>query len=123
MLMDIGFSTDSLNLGDKKIWGAFTLLENAVICLLWEGEEPKLGSLSITLPDRTSSQIIGERDQVLSKVVGGFLASSYGKMALVSVNLSRGAGVEGSLVLELVKKIVKRFSRGARKNRQSHPCR
>jgi hypothetical protein len=107
MLMEIGFSTDSLNLGNKKIWGALTLLENAVICFLWEGEEPKLGSLSITLPDRTSSQIIGERDQVLGKIVGDFLASSYGKMALTSVNLSRGTGVDaGSLVLELVKKIV-----------------
>lgn len=105
--MEIGFSTDSVNLGKKKIWGALALLENAVICFLWEGEEPKLGSLSVTLPDRTSSQIIGERDQVIGRIVGDFLAASYGKIALVSVNLSRGTGVDaGSFVLELVKKIV-----------------
>lgn len=105
--MEIGFLTDSVNLGDKTIWGAITLLANAVVCLIWEGEDSKLGALSITLPDRTSSQIIGERDQVLGKIVGDYLASKYGKMVLVSVNLSKGTGAEaGSFVLELVKKIV-----------------
>jgi hypothetical protein len=104
--MEIGFSTDSVNHGSKKLWGALTTLTNAVVFLVWEGDEPKLGSTSITLPDRTSSQLIGERDQVLSKVIGDFFASRYSKMALVSVNLSRETSLEtNSLVLELAKRI------------------
>ena len=47
-------------------------LENAVIALFWVGEKPKLGSLSVTLPDKSSSQLLGDRDELLSKMADEF---------------------------------------------------
>ncbi len=85
--MSLQFSTKSIEVEGKTLYGALTELENATILLLWMGEKPKLGSMTATLPNRTSSQLLGDRDEVLSRLIGERLALHYKKLILVSSNL------------------------------------
>jgi hypothetical protein len=79
-------------------------LENAVLALFWEGKEAKLGSTTVTLPGMASAQLLGDRDQLIGRVLGTHLAAKYGKMALVSTHISKGYGEEmGKTMLELAK--------------------
>ena len=72
--------------------------------IFWVGDKPKLGSLSATLPDKSSSQLLGDRDEMLSKMIGERIASSSGKIALVSTNLP--VGFEGRVVLRLLNELL-----------------
>jgi len=102
--MSLNFSTKSVKQDENQLYGSVGELENAVIALFWVGEKPKLGSLSVTLPDRSSSQLLGDRDEMLSKMIGERIASSFGKIALVSTNLP--VGFEGRVVLGLLNDIL-----------------
>jgi len=86
------------------LYGSISELENAVLALFWVGEKPKLGGLSITLPDRSSSQLLGDRDEMLSRMIGERIASDYEKMALVSTNLPMG--FDGKTVLGLLNELL-----------------
>lgn len=79
-------------------------MENAVIAFFWVGSSPKLGGLSVTLPDRTGSQLLGDRDEMVSRLVGERMASHYQKIALVSTNLPMG--FEGREVLRLLNDLI-----------------
>ena len=102
--MSLNFSNKSVSLDDKQLYGSIGELENAVIALFWVGEKPKLGSLSVTLPDKSSSQLLGDRDEMLSKMIGERIASSMGKIALVSTNLP--VGIDGRVVLRLLNELL-----------------
>jgi len=102
--MSLNFSNKSVSLGEKQLYGSMGELENAVIALFWVGEKPKLGSLSVTLPDKSSSQLLGDRDELLSKMIGERIASSRGKIALVSTNLP--VGFDGRVVLGLINELL-----------------
>ena len=80
------------------------MLENAVIVFFWVGEKPKLGSLTATLPDKSGSQLLGDRDEVVSRVIGDKVASKYDRVALVSTNLP--LGFEAREVLRLLNKLM-----------------
>jgi len=82
-----------------------TEMSNAVVAVFWVGDNQRLGTLTATMPDGTSSAIMGERDEVLSRIIGGRLASAKGKMALVSVNLPQDME-DGRPVLELTKRLM-----------------
>jgi hypothetical protein len=88
--MSLQFSTGSIDHEGVEIHGAFAELDNAIIALIWSGYKPRLGSMTATLPNRASSQLLGDRDEVLSRMVGERLASRYGKLVLVSCNLPIG---------------------------------
>lgn len=98
--MSLNFSTKSVKLDENQLYGSIGELENAVIAFFWVGERPKLGSLSVTLPDKSSSQLLGDRDEMLSKMIGERLASNFRRIALVSTNLP--VGFEGRVVLRLL---------------------
>jgi len=98
--MSLNFSTKSASIEEKTLWGSIGELENAVLAFFWVGEKPRLGGLSVTLPDKTSSQLLGDRDEMLSKMIGERIASRYGKIALVSTNLP--VGFDGRAVLGLL---------------------
>ena len=102
--MSLNFSNKSVTFDEKQLNGSIGELENAVIALFWVGEKPKLGSLSVTLPDKSSSQLLGDRDEMLSKMIGERIASSAGKIALVSTNLP--VGFEGRVVLRLLNELL-----------------
>jgi len=82
-------------------------LENAVLALFWEGDKPKLGSTTVTLPGAASSQLLGDRDQMLGRVLGTHLATKYNKMSLVSTHFFKGHSDEvGKTLLDLVKRMM-----------------
>ena len=102
--MSLAFSNKSVEIDEWTLNGSLGELENAVLAIFWIGEKPKLGSLSVTLPDKSSSQLLGDRDEMMSKMIGERIASSYGKIALVSVNLPKG--YNGREVLRLLNKLL-----------------
>lgn len=103
--MSLQWSNESLEHGGRVIRGALTEMSNAVVAVFWVGDNQRLGTLTATMPDGTSSAIMGERDEVLSRIIGGRLASVKGKMALVSVNLPQDME-DGRPVLELTKRLM-----------------
>jgi hypothetical protein len=104
--MSLAFRVESVVVEGKTIHLAVLELENAVVALLWEGEEPKLGSTTVTLPEMASSQLLGDRDQLIGRILGTHIAARYGKMSLVSTHLSQGYGESmGKRLLELVKRV------------------
>ena len=102
--MSLKFSEKMVTVDEKMLYGSISELENAVLALFWVGEKPKLGGLSITLPDRSSSQLLGDRDEMLSRMIGERIASDYEKMALVSTNLPMG--FDGKTVLGLLNELL-----------------
>lgn len=105
--MGLNFSTKETTFNGKQIFGAVLELDNAVIALFWEGTNPRLGTLTITLPNKAQSTLLGERDRFFGQLIGEKLASVYRKMALVSTNLSfstrAGASGVGRALMDLVK--------------------
>jgi len=102
--MSLKFSEKTATVEEKTLHGSICELENAVLALFWVGEKPKLGGLSVTLPDRTSSQLLGDRGEMLSRMIGERIASGFDKMALVSTNLPMG--FEGKPVLGLLNELL-----------------
>lgn len=105
-MTSLSFSQGDTILDGRRLCGAVAELKNAVIALFWEGDEPRMGTLSMTLPGRVSSILLGEKHATLSLMLGDQLSAKYGKMVLVSTYLS--ALTESSAarsVLELSKKI------------------
>jgi len=103
--MSLQWSNESLEHGGRVIHGALTEMSNAVLTVFWVGDKPRLGTLTATMPDGTSSPIMGERDEVLSKIIGGRLSSVRGKLALVSVNLPPDME-DGRPLMELTKRLM-----------------
>ena len=107
--MSLAFRVESMEVEGKTLRCGVLELENAVMALFWEGEEPKLGSTTVTLPGMASTQLLGDRDQLIGRVLGTYFAEKYRKMALVSSHISKGYGEEmGKTLLELAK----RFTEG-----------
>ncbi len=105
--MGLEFSTREARFEDKVLHGAVAEMGNAVIALFWEGEEPRLGTLTVTLPDRTSSPLLGERDRQIGLILGAHISAQTGKMALVSTNLPLSLGTAaGKVLLDLAQGIL-----------------
>jgi len=103
--MGLRWSEESLEHGGVVVHGALSDLANAAVMLLWAGDKPKLGTLTATLPDGTSSPLLGDRDEVFAKIIGAKLAGSRGKLALVSVNLPPD-WEDGRPLIELAKRLM-----------------
>lgn len=107
--MSLGFTSGEALYEERVLHGAATELENAVVAFFWEGEKPRMGTLTVTLPDRNSSPLLGDRDRQLGLILGAHLAALTGKMALVSVNLPVGLGDEaGKTLLELARELIRK---------------
>jgi hypothetical protein len=106
-VMSLAFKVKEVELEGKMLHCGVLELENAVFALFWEGVEPKLGSMTATLPGMASSQLLGDRDQLLGKMLGTQVAAKSGKLALVSTHLSRGySEAAGRILLDLVKRVM-----------------
>ncbi len=104
----MGFTSAEARHEERVLHGEVTELENAVVAFFWEGEKPRMGTLTVSLPDRSSSSLLGDRDRQLGLILGSQLAALTGKMALVSVNLPVGLGDEaGRTLLELARGLVR----------------
>ena len=111
-LMSLIFSTENAIFENKQYSVGLMELNNAIIVLFWEGEEPKLGSTSIALPKLTSTQVIGERDQLLGQMIGTQIASKYNKITMVStyLQISKSEGRDKVLIEllnHLLEKVIK----------------
>lgn len=107
--MGLDFSTGSASHGERQFHAALAEMGNAVVAFFWEGAEPRVGTLTVTLPDRSSSTLLGDRAQQLGLILGAQITAATGKMALVSTNLSQTAGESpGKVLLELVREIIGR---------------
>ena len=107
--MSQGFTSGETRYEERVIHGTVTELENAVVAFFWEGEKPRMGTLTVTLPDKSSSNLLGERDRQLGLIIGAQLSALTEKMALVSVNLPVGLGNEvGRTLLELARRLVEK---------------
>ena len=105
--MSLGFTSGEALHEERVLRGAVAELENAVVAFFWEGEKPRMGTLTVSLPDRSSSPLLGDRDRQLGLVLGSQLSALTGKMALVSVNLPLGLGDEGGrTLLELARGLI-----------------
>ena len=105
--MSLAFKVKEVELEGKMLHCGVLELENAVLALFWEGVEPRLGSTTATLPGMASSQLLGDRDQLLGKMLGTQVAAKSGKLALVSTHLSRGySEAAGRILLDLVKRVM-----------------
>ncbi len=102
--MSLKFFERTATVEGKTLHGSICELENAVLTLFWIGEKPKLGGLSVTLPDRSSSQLLGDRGEMLSRMIGERIASGFEKIALVSTNLPMG--FDGKNVLGLLNELL-----------------
>jgi len=109
--MSLVFSTESVEIEGGHLSGGLLELGNAVLALFWEGERPVLGSTTLTLPSRVSSQLVGDRDQLLGQMIGEYLTKRFGKMALVSTNLTPGtAAVAGRALIEMTRRLAEKMS-------------
>ena len=102
--MSLKFFEKTATVDEQVLHGSFSELENAVLAFFWVGEKPKMGSLSATLPDKSSSQLLGDRNEMLSRMIGERIASQFDKIALVSTNLPRD--FDGRPVLELLNELL-----------------
>lgn len=102
--MTLNYKTESITVDGKPLYGALTELENAVFALFWEGENPRLGSVTVTLPNKEASQLLGDRNEFLGRLLGERLVVKYGKIAMVSTNLSVGFD-SGKTLIELADKL------------------
>ncbi|MBN1682687.1 hypothetical protein JW865_03950 [Candidatus Bathyarchaeota archaeon] len=107
--MSVSLSTEDIFFEGKKYSVGVLELSNAVIILFWEGDDPKLGSTSITLPKLASTQVIGERDQVFGQMVGTQIANKFNKITLVSTHLqlSKSEGRD-KVLIELLNNLLKK---------------
>jgi hypothetical protein len=102
--MSLEFSTTRALVDGKELNMGFLSLDNAVLYFLWEGVKPVLGTLTVSLPGRVSSTLLGDKDSMLGSILGDQLSSFFQKMTLVSTNLKtlRGQSV-GKRVLEITR--------------------
>ncbi|UCH58040.1 MAG: hypothetical protein JSV18_03865 [Candidatus Bathyarchaeota archaeon] len=105
--MGLNLITRDAQFEDKQLHAAVAELGNAVIALFWEGEEPRLGTLTVTLPDRSSASLLGDRDRQLGLILGAQITAMTGKMSLVSTNLPQSLGdAAGRPLLLLARDII-----------------
>ncbi len=109
--MSLAFRVGKAEAEGKTLSCGVLELGNAVLALFWEGEEPKLGSTTVTVPGAASSQLLGDRDQLLGRMLGAHISAKYGKMSLVSTHLSQGhSEAVGKTLLELARRVMEEKS-------------
>jgi hypothetical protein len=110
-VMSLAFRVGKSEAEGKTLSCGVLELGNAVLALFWEGEEPKLGSTTVTVPGAASSQLLGDRDQLLGRMLGTHISAKYGKMSLVSTHLSQGhSEAVGKTLLELARRVMEEKS-------------
>jgi len=109
--MSLAFRVEEAELEGKTLHCGVLELENAVIALFWEGNEPKLGSTTATVPGMASSQLLGDRDQMLGRMLGMHISAKTGKLSLVSTHISQGySEAIGKTLIDIAKHVMEEKS-------------
>jgi hypothetical protein len=116
-MVSLNFLTLDVPYMDTVFHGAIASLENATVAFFWAGKEPRLGTLTVTLPDRSSSSLLGDRDQQMGLILGARMSALTSKMALVSTNLPEGVDDEaGKVLLDLVQRLLENLKESGEQN-------
>jgi hypothetical protein len=111
--MDLKFYSGEAHSNETVLHAVMANLENAVIAVFWEGTEPRFGTLTLSLPNRMSSVLLGDRDGQLCQLLGSQITALTGKMALVTLNLNMSTGdLAGKILLELARDISNKLIKG-----------
>ncbi len=109
--MSLAFRVGELELEGRVLHCGVMNLENAVIALFWDGDEPKLGSTTATVPGMASTQLLGDRDMLLGRMLGTHLSGKTGKLSLVSTHFSWGySEAIGKTLLDLARRVMEEKS-------------
>lgn len=80
---------ESIKEGSKVYGGILLELENALLVLLYEGREARLGTLAISIPGiqggSSSSILLGGENAVSARVMAERISQRTGKMGLLSI--------------------------------------
>ncbi len=110
-MMSLAFRVGETELDGKTLHCGIMELENAVVALFWEGDEPKLGSTTATVPGTASTQLLGDRDTLLGRMLGTHISAKTGKLSLVSTNVSQGhSDALGKTLLDLARRVMEEKS-------------
>jgi len=99
---------------DTRFLAVYVEANNSCLILLSE-QEDKLGSLAIAVPKPkdtlgpvSSSILLGDRNAISARMFAEFVASKKGKIALVSVYLSRLNEMQAqAFFMNLIEKVIK----------------
>ncbi len=109
--MSLTFRVGETELEGRVLHCGVMDLENAVIALFWEGNEPKLGSTTATVPGMASTQLLGDRDTLLGRMLGTHISAKTGKLSLVSTHFSQGfSEAIGKTLSDLVRRVMEEKS-------------
>lgn len=100
---------------DMRFLAVYLETENACLILLSENED-KLGTLAIAVPKpkdllgpASSSILLGDKNAISARIFAEYIASSRGKIALVSIYLETIDELRGqSILMKLLEKVVHR---------------
>lgn len=102
----------SIDSGSNELQATLFKLDNAVLVFFYETKTIKLGTLALALPQfegqsNISSILIGNRNQVMTRILAGHIAQRFHVIALVSTHLPeiREANTS-SVLLKLADKLL-----------------
>lgn len=99
-----GSFSEEIEERDHRFSGVLLKLGNAVLIFFYEGEDVKLGTLAVAMPQFEgetciSSILLGERNMVLTKILAERVSNAFKGIALVSTHLAEISEAETSATL------------------------
>jgi hypothetical protein len=104
--------SEEIETGDHRFIAILFKLSNALITFIYEGDNMKLGTLAVAMPQfegKTciSSILLGDRNMVLTKILAERLSNASNGIALVSTNLLEIHEAEiSSAIFKLTQKLL-----------------
>ena len=106
--------SEEIEENDYKFTATLIKVENATITLFDEKGSARLGTLAVAMPQfggKTclSSILLGERNEVITKILAEYLARAFNGIALVSTHLTGIKESEFSpILLKLAQKLIEK---------------
>jgi hypothetical protein len=103
--------TTNLIEGDLKFSVTLIEIENAVLAFYTPTDSPKLGTLAIAIPQLrdqpgVSSVLLGERNNIITKILAERLSQKFNKITLASTHLEEIADNQsGKVLMQLTQQI------------------
>ena len=99
---------------DYKLSGTIIKIENATIAFFDEKGSLKLGTLAVAMPQFEgkiciSSILLGDRNQIITKILAEYLARTFNGIALVSTHLAENIEkIASPTLLKLAQKLIEK---------------
>ena len=105
---------EEISENELKISATIMKIENATITIFDEKESLKLGTLAVAMPQfegKTciSSILLGERNQMITKILAEYMSRTFNGIALVSTHLVENSEMStSSTLMKLAQKLVEK---------------